>query len=286
MIRAAVLGSPISHSLSPTLHNRAYEVLGIPGKYDAIEISEVEFPQFFAEATALDAKVNWRGFSLTMPLKEIVTDALTQVDPLAKRIASANTILIDRNSHEVNVKILSTDVLGFSAIFDRLTINQDSSVAIIGGGGTARAALAALDGLVSNIRVYQRSEKRNELVKNAASLSSVNFHDFNMLNDISGYSLIISTLPSIASKVVVAEIPTKLRENQVFLDVAYSPFPSAPSIAWQNAGGVVIGGVELLIRQALEQIRLMTLTNFETDYMYEELRTHVMAVITAPLTPL
>lgn len=279
MIRAAVLGSPISHSLSPTLHNRAYEVLGIPGKYDAIEISEVEFPQFFAEATALDAKVNWRGFSLTMPLKEIVTDALTQVEPLAKRIASANTILIDRNSHEVNVKILSTDVLGFSAIFDRLTINQDSSVAIIGGGGTARAALAALDGLVSNIRVYQRSEKRNELVKNAASLSTVNFHDFNMLNDISSYSLIISTLPSTAAKVVVAEIPTKLRENQVFLDVAYSPFPSAPSIAWQKAGGVVIDGVELLIRQALEQIRLMTRTNFETDHMYEELRTHVMAVI-------
>jgi len=91
MIRAAVLGSPISHSLSPTLHNHAYEILGIPGKYEAIEISEVEFPQFFAEATALDAKVDWRGFSLTMPLKEIVTDALTQVDPLAKRIASANT---------------------------------------------------------------------------------------------------------------------------------------------------------------------------------------------------
>ena len=279
MIRAAVLGSPISHSLSPSLHNRAYEILGILGKYDAIEISEVEFPQFFAEATALDSKVDWRGFSLTMPLKEIVTDALTEVDPLAKRIASANTILIDRNIHEVNVKILSTDVLGFSAIFDRLTINQDSSVAIIGGGGTARAALAALDGLVNNISVYQRSDKRNNLVKNAASLSSVNFCDFNMLNDLSGYSLIVSTLPSTASKVVVAKIPTRLREHEVFLDVAYSPFPSTPSIAWQKAGGVVIDGVELLIRQALEQIRLMTRTNFETDHMYEELRTHVMAVI-------
>jgi len=279
MIRAAVLGSPISHSLSPALHNRAYEILGIPGKYDAIEISEVEFPQFFAEATALDAKVDWRGFSLTMPLKEMVTDSLSGVDPLAKRISSANTILIDRSSQEVNVKILSTDVLGFNAIFDRLTINRDSSVAIIGGGGTARAALAALDGLVSNINFYQRSEKRNDLVRNTASLSSVDFCDFNALNDIAGYSLIISTLPSTASKVVVAEIPNRLGENQVFLDVAYSPFPSAPSVAWQKAGGAVIDGVELLIRQALEQIRLMTRTNFEPDQMYEELRTHVMAVI-------
>ena len=120
MIRAAVLGSPISHSLSPTLHNHAYEILGIPGKYEAIEISEVEFPQFFAEATALDASVDWRGFSLTMPLKEIVTNSLIGVDPLAKRISSANTILIDRNSQEVNVKILSTDVLGFRTIFDRI----------------------------------------------------------------------------------------------------------------------------------------------------------------------
>lgn len=279
MIRAAVLGSPISHSLSPILHNRAYEILGIPGRYEAIEISEVEFPQFFAEATALDASVDWRGFSLTMPLKEIVTDSLTGVDPLAKRISSANTILIDRNSQEVNIKILSTDVLGFRAIFDRLTINQDSSIAIIGGGGTARAALAALDGLVNAISVYQRSEKRNNLVKNAAALSAIKFHGLSKLHDIANHSLIVSTIPSTASEVVVAAIPTKLRENQVFLDVVYSPFPSAPAIAWQKAGGAVIDGVELLIRQALEQIRLMTRTNFESDQMYEELRTHALAVI-------
>lgn len=279
MIRAAVLGSPISHSLSPILHNRAYEILGIPGRYEAIEISEVEFPQFFAEATALDASVDWRGFSLTMPLKEIVTDSLTGVDPLAKRISSANTILIDRNSQEVNIKILSTDVLGFRAIFDRLTINQDSSIAIIGGGGTARAALAALDGLVNAISVYQRSEKRNNLVKNAAALSAIKFHGLSKLHDIANHSLIVSTIPSTASEVVVAAIPTKLRENQFFLDVVYSPFPSAPAIAWQKAGGAVIDGVELLIRQALEQIRLMTRTNFESDQMYEELRTHALAVI-------
>lgn len=279
MIRAAVLGSPISHSLSPILHNRAYEILGIPGRYEAIEISEVEFPQFFAEATALDASVDWRGFSLTMPLKEIVTDSLTGVDPLAKRISSANTILIDRNSQEVNLKILSTDVLGFRAIFDRLAINQDSSIAIIGGGGTARAALAALDGLVNAISVYQRSEKRNNLVKNAAALSAIKFHGLSKLEDIANHSLIVSTIPSTASEVVVAAIPTKLRGNQVFLDVVYSPFPSAPAIAWQKAGGAVIDGVELLIRQALEQIRLMTRTNFESDQMYEELRTHALAVI-------
>ena len=209
MIRAAVLGSPISHSLSPTLHNRAYEILGISGKYEAIELSEVEFPQFFAEATALDASVDWRGFSLTMPLKEIVTNSLIGVDPLAKRISSANTILIDRNSQEVNVKILSTDVLGFRTIFDRITINQDSSVAIIGGGGTARAAVSALDGLVSNINVYQRSEKRNNLVRGAASLSAINFHGLNKLNDVLDHSLIVSTLPNTASEVLIAAIPPK-----------------------------------------------------------------------------
>ena len=279
MIRAAVLGSPISHSLSPTLHNRAYEILGISGKYEAIELSEVEFPQFFAEATALDASVDWRGFSLTMPLKEIVTNSLIGVDPLAKRISSANTILIDRNSQEVNVKILSTDVLGFRTIFDRITINQDSSVAIIGGGGTARAAVSALDGLVSNINVYQRSEKRNNLVRGAASLSAINFHGLNKLNDVLDHSLIVSTLPNTASEVLIAAIPPKVRESQVLFDVAYSPFPSTPAIAWQKAGGALIDGVELLIRQALEQIRLMTRTNFESDLMYEELRTHVMAVI-------
>lgn len=110
-------------------------------------------------------------------------------------------------------------------------------------------------------------------------MSAIKFHGLSKLDDIANHSLIVSTIPSTASEVVVAAIPTKLRGNQVFLDVVYSPFPSAPAIAWQKAGGAVIDGVELLIRQALEQIRLMTRTNFESDQMYEELRTHALAVI-------
>lgn len=279
MIRAAVLGSPISHSLSPLLHNRAYEILGIPGKYEAIEVSEVEFPQFFAEATAIDASVNWRGFSLTMPLKEVVTTIGAGVDPLAKRISSANTILIERSSHAVDVQILSTDVMGFAAIFNRLQITQDSAISIIGGGGTARAALAALDGLVKNINIYQRSENRNELVKKAALLSRIRFFNFEDLAEIAHDFLVISTLPSSAFFSLANAIPARIKSDQILLDVSYSPFPSRPSVLWQESGGLLIDGLELLIRQALEQLRLMTRISFDSQSMYQELRTHAMAVI-------
>ncbi len=279
MIRAALLGSPVSHSLSPLIHNRAYEILGITGKYEAIEVTESEFPKFFSEAIALDAKVEWRGFSLTMPLKEIAAAHLIGVEALAKRISSANTVLIDRSTNEVNLRILSTDVIGFHNIFNSLSIQNDGSVAIVGGGGTARAALAALDGLVSSIDIYQRTDKRNSLISSAVLSSEIRFHNISELSQIASADLVINTAPSIAAQMLLSVIPTKVKSNQVLLDVSYSPFPATPLIKWAKAGGAVIDGLELLLRQGLEQIKLMAMVSFDYEEMYRLLRSDALAVI-------
>ena len=87
MIKAAVLGSPISHSLSPLLHATAYKELGIEASYDAIEVKAGGLADFLESKDA-----SWTGFSLTMPLKEEVIDFTSNVDALAARIKSANTL--------------------------------------------------------------------------------------------------------------------------------------------------------------------------------------------------
>ena len=90
MIKAAVLGSPISHSLSPLLHNTAYAQLGIQGSYEAIEVNAGGLAKFIDERDE-----SWTGFSLTMPLKEEAVAYAKHVDDLAKRINSANTLYRD-----------------------------------------------------------------------------------------------------------------------------------------------------------------------------------------------
>ena len=153
MIRAAVLGSPISHSLSPKIHRKAYELLGVDSEYTAIEVDEKSFPDFFQKLDSNDDGSRWSGFSLTMPLKEVVLQYCGASDPIAKRIDSGNTLFRSDNSW----KVTSTDYLAFQNL---LKVSKNSKVAIIGGGGTARAAIGALNNQVAAVDVLLRSESR------------------------------------------------------------------------------------------------------------------------------
>ena len=161
MIRAAVLGSPIAHSLSPKIHTKAFEILGISGEYQAIEVDERAFPTFFAE----NCEDNWNGFSLTMPLKEIVLRASNQVDDCARRINSANTLYRLGNGWGV----ISTDYL---AIENLLSVDANHSVAIIGGGGTARAAIGSLNSKVKTVDVLLRNSATLPELRSRASRNS------------------------------------------------------------------------------------------------------------------
>ncbi|MEY3365230.1 MAG: hypothetical protein RL332_1030, partial [Actinomycetota bacterium] len=88
MIKAAVLGSPISHSLSPRLHTAAYKFLNISGTYSSFEVSTGSLREFLADKTD-----SWSGFSLTMPLKEEALSCVDFIDPLVRRIKSGNTLV-------------------------------------------------------------------------------------------------------------------------------------------------------------------------------------------------
>ena len=151
----AVLGSPISHSLSPKLHNLAYSRLGVKANYQSFEVNSGELSRF------LDAHTPelWSGFSLTMPLKEEAFQLITRLESDAKAASAINTLVSDGE----NWTGINTDVFGFRYILETFDVfdNESDSVSILGAGGTARAALVALDGFSGEINVFRRSNARD-----------------------------------------------------------------------------------------------------------------------------
>ncbi len=259
MIKAAVLGSPITHSLSPVLHQRAYEILGVPARYEAIELIPSQALNFFRKALRED----WRGFSLTMPLKETIFELTSEVDfdidPIALRMRSANTLVKEGDGF----RAISTDLTAFDRLLDPV---EKARVAIIGGGGTARAVLAALDGKARQIDFLLRSPLRAGLLSDISLKSHLNF--YGMDHSLQGYDLVISTVPSGASDGIAADIDFRI---PTFFEVLYDPSPTPLLDKARVLGAQVFDGIDLLVEQALDQIALFSGKDFAFDAMRGDL---------------
>lgn len=263
--RAAVLGSPISHSLSPAIHNAAYLALGIEGKYDAVEVKESELSEFISQVKQTPAE--WIGFSLTMPLKEAVLKIADKVDPLAKQIQSGNTLLPTEDGWLAT----TTDVSGFIWALAFNEISNFNSVQIIGAGATARAAAAAIDAPGRNIQIINRSSARLAAMQNTVLQGNLDFLQVDKLSkniDLNA-DLVINTTP----KGVADDLEPG---GGVFFDVVYDPWPTKLAQKWR---GKVIGGLDLLIHQAIDQIHLMTGFVIDRKLMTPILRTAAEAEI-------
>ena len=226
MIKAAVLGYPIGHSLSPTLHSCAYEVLGWDWNYGAIEVKSGELPKFIAENRG-----NYRGLSLTMPLKEEALLVADSLDPLAKRINAANTLIFSENE-----------------------------ITILGGGATARSAVAAVDGRGRTITVYSRSASRAAQLINSSISATVVVKDWSEAQSGLAANLIISTTPAGATDDLV---PTQ--SSGTLFESLYSPWPTKFLSKWQKSGGKFIDGLDLLVEQGIGQIELMSYEPLNLD---------------------
>lgn len=258
--RAAVLGHPVAHSLSPVLHRAAYEALGLDGwSYTAIDVTEDELPQFVA---AMDA--SWAGLSLTMPLKHAAIPLLDSVEPLAEAVGAVNTLL---PSGRTRVGA-NTDVHGLvAAVREGLTARGGemhvADAVVLGAGATAASTLAALGELgCTSPHVLVRSLARTGELRAAAHRMGVS-PTFGRLDQAAslllGADVVVSTLPKHAADPTaqtLVELGSAVRG--VLLDVVYDPRPTALSSAWSTAGGVVVGGERMLLHQAAEQVRLMT----------------------------
>lgn len=248
-MRAAVLGSPIAHSLSPVLHRAAYAALGLDWQYDAIEVRPGGLEPF------LDG--TYAGLSLTMPLKQEVLPFLTSRDRLVEVTGAANTVLINGGERAG----YNTDVHGIVAALREAGVGEVSRAAVIGTGATAASAVVALHELgAHHVRVLARSPERAAALRPVAAAVGVELRVGELhpleLED-RWPQVIVNTTPAGALDELAAhsdptgEIPT-------LLDVVYAPWPTALAATYAAAGGVVVSGLAMLLHQAAAQVTLMT----------------------------
>ena len=245
--RLAVLGSPIEHSLSPVLHRTAYDHLGLPFDYDRVEVASGGLSSF---VDGLDA--GWRGLSLTMPLKREVLPLLDSLSPLARRLGVANTVVVDDGRlHGHN-----TDVDGIVRTVERFHDARPVAATILGGGATALSAMSAAWTLgARSFSIHLRNPMRaGELTSLAADLGAdVMVAPLTELPTLGPLDFVISTLPGGAAD----DLPLRPRsETSVLFDVAYEPWPTRVASRWQADGGIVFNGLDMLVEQALGQVRL------------------------------
>ncbi|WP_426515127.1 shikimate dehydrogenase family protein [Diaminobutyricibacter sp. McL0618] len=277
--RLAVLGSPIAHSKSPALHAAAYRSLGLDWTYEAVDVAEDALPAFI-DACARDAE--WRGLSLTMPLKQAVIPLLNDVDRVATVTGAANTVLFDdseaalaelaelpasddepspdeeHDGASVVIRGFNTDVSGIIRALAAAGLTSARYVLILGGGATAASAMVAAAELgAEKVVVAARSLERSVWLEPLA-------HSLGLMIQIRSLGqadrtldvpdLVVSTLPAGAATDVLFTDSTRRRAT--LLDVSYEPWPSPFARAWSSVNGIVVSGLAMLAHQALLQVRV------------------------------
>ncbi|WP_182111193.1 MULTISPECIES: shikimate dehydrogenase [unclassified Actinotalea] len=260
--RAAVLGHPIAHSLSPVLHRAAYAALGLGDwRYDALDVTEDQLRDVVG---ALDA--DWAGLSLTMPLKQTVLGLLDHVEPLAEVVGAVNTVLVQGGGGRPVLVGANTDVHGVvAALREGLGERRVGTAVVLGAGATAASTLAGLAQLgCTTAQVYVRSMARAGATMRAAHRMGVEPRFLTMAPAarlhaaVLSADVVVSTLPPGAADPLAAELAGAGAVAGVLLDCAYDPRPTALTAAWARAGGIAVTGERMLLHQATEQVRLMT----------------------------
>ncbi|UUU35243.1 shikimate dehydrogenase [Streptomyces sp. CA-210063] len=249
--RAAVLGSPIAHSLSPVLHRAAYAELGLADwSYDRFEVDEEALPGFVEKLGP-----EWAGLSLTMPLKRAVIPLLDEISETATSVEAVNTLVFTEDGRRVGD---NTDIPGMVAALRERGIEQVESAAILGAGATASSALAALARICTGeVVAYVRSGARAAEMRQWGERLDVEVRTEDWADAERGLSapLVIATTPAGATDALSGAVPE--RPTTLF-DVLYDPWPTELAARWSAYGGAVVSGLDLLVHQAVLQVEQMT----------------------------
>ncbi|KUN66544.1 shikimate dehydrogenase [Streptomyces canus] len=249
--RAAVLGKPIAHSLSPVLHRAAYEELGLTGwSYDRFELDEAALPGFVGQLGP-----EWAGLSVTMPLKRAVIPLLDEISDTAASVEAVNTVVFTEGGRRLGD---NTDIPGMVAALRERGIEQVDSAAILGAGATASSALAALARICTGeVVAYVRSEARAAEMRQWGERLDIEVRtaDWADAAEALDAPLVIATTPAGATDALAHAVPER---PAALFDVLYDPWPTALAARWSMIGGAVVSGLDLLVHQAVLQVEQMT----------------------------
>ena len=252
--RFAVIGSPISHSRSPRIHRAAYQSLGLDWTYDAFDVGEHDFAAFIR-----DLPSDFRGLSVTMPLKRKSFELCGSRDHFATLTGVVNTLI----RGEMEWSGFNTDVTGATTVLQDMGLSKFGSAVLLGAGATAVSMLVVLDHLAfESVTVCaRRDEQLREISTFAESLNiAVRTHLLSGDSDdpleqmTLTADLIVNTLPGDVSAGL--GLSSQSARQTALFDINYDPWPSPLCELWEGVGGAHADGLELLVQQAVIQIRL------------------------------
>lgn len=242
----AVIGDPVSHSLSPLLHNSAFENIGYNGVYLAFNVKDI------FSAVAGIKSLGLKGVSVTIPHKQTVMEHLDEIDEKAENIGAVNTI------KNTDGKLIgyNSDCLGAINALKEKTGIQGKKVVIIGAGGVARAIGFGILSEGGNLTILNKFEDEGELLANDLN---VNYFPITEFKNIECEILINATplgmTPDIDSTPVNKET---LEKDMVVMDVVYNPLKTRLLKEAQETGCMTVDGVSMFIYQAVFQFELWT----------------------------
>ena len=253
--RAAVLGKPVDHSLSPVLHRAAYRALGLTGwAYDRVEMDAEGLPGFVGGLGR-----EWAGLSVTMPGKRAALDCADEVTPRAAAVGAANT-LVRKGSGWLADCTDVDGVVGALRVAGGYAPAPGDVGVVLGAGGTAAATVVGLEALgVRSIRLVVREPARAAETLRSAKFAGLvvevlRWSDVDFAALVAEAAVVVSTVPSAA----VAAHAGELAAAPCLLDVIYHPWPTPLSKAVAARGGRLATGLDMLLHQAFGQVEHFT----------------------------
>lgn len=254
MTWAAVVGDPIDHSLSPALHRRAYQLLGLDWEYKRFRVNAAQLPAFMQALPA-----DCAGLSVTMPCKRAVLGSVDATESLAKLLRVANTVVIQGGLRAA----FNTDVAGIVEALRPLLGDGRGTPVILGNGATACSALAAMATLGHRrVAVVARSLAGADGAFATAQKLGIEATAVplkltpQVVSAVNHAPIVVSTIPPAASSEIAAAISP--RPGATILDVTYSAGKSPLSQAFSQQGGTVVDPLSMLAHQGIAQVKLMT----------------------------
>jgi len=277
----ALLGNPVTHSLSPIIQNAALKYLGLDLIYIAIPCEDKDLRL----VTNSLKKINCKGLNITIPHKQKIFDLCSEVSPIAKKLKAINTLKLNSNNEW---SATNTDVDGFIYPLKNLNFTKKESI-ILGSGGAARSVI---EGLLkfnfSKIRIISRNKNSlNKIINDFPTQNEIEgfSYDEDQVNDfIAKADLIVNTTP-VGMRTTLNEeklMPygeifwQSLNSNTIVYDLIYNPSPTALLKFCKKKGCMTIDGTQMLIAQGAKSISFWT-NGLEVPFeiMHDALRKHL-----------
>jgi len=244
-----IIGNPIAHSLTPRMHNAAYQALGIPYCMAPARVTEEALVSAIAGARALEV----RGLAVTMPHKVTICPLLDELDPTAKNVGAVNTVVNDGG----RLIGYNTDWLGVLRPLSKRRDMSGATVAVLGAGGAAQAAVYACSQSGATVTVLNRTANR------AAQLAETYKASWAQLTpevDLGSFDIIINATPvGMGSLSGCSPLSRgQISSRQIIFETIYAPRETALVQHARAANCTVITGIEMFVQQGAAQFELHT----------------------------